>query len=314
MKVQKYCLIIDQMHHEIVPMLEKIGYVAHYKPEISREEIIKIIGKYTGLIVRSKIQVDSEILEAAKNLKFIARAGAGLDQIDLEEVHERNIFILNAPEGNRDAVAEHTLGLILSLTNKISLGNSQIKQGIWNRTSNRGIELMGKTVSLIGYGNMGQAVAKRVVLFGCKVLAFDRYKSGFTSEFVVESKMEQIFAETDILSLHIPLTPETREMVNDQYFRQFKKAIYIINTARGEILKLDALKRAIEEGKVLGAGLDVLENERISPELISQDSTLDFLIKSEKVIFTPHVAGWSVESYLKINHVLVSKIAVLKLS
>jgi D-3-phosphoglycerate dehydrogenase / 2-oxoglutarate reductase len=314
MKVHRLCLIIDQMHPSIVPMLEKIGYTGHYHPDISRKQILNVLENYTGLIVRSKIHIDKEILEKGQKLKFIARAGAGLDLMDLEEIEKKNIKILNAPEANRDAVAEHTLGLLLNLTNKISLGDSQIKTGIWNRVINRGIEIKGKTISIIGYGNMGQAVAQRLSSFGCKVLAFDKYKSGFSDQFAIEANMEQIFEETDVLSLHIPLTPETRELINNSYLFKFKKPIFIINTARGEVLSLEALQTAIEEKRVLGAGLDVLENEKITSEFILKNAELRYLINSGKVIFTPHVAGWSVESYLKINEVLVSKILELKLS
>lgn len=303
------CLIVDEMHPGITSMLESIGYAADYFPKIKKEEVIEIIPQYQGLIVRSKLIINKKLLEAATNLRFIGRAGAGLDQIDVEEVQKRNIKIFNAPEGNRDAVAEHAVGLILCLLNKIHSGDKQVRSGIWNRNENRGGELMNKTVSIIGYGYMGQAFAKRLSAFGCKVLAFDKYKSNISDGFVEEAAMEQIFNDTDILSLHIPLTPETRGFIDINFLKKFKKPIHLINTARGEILTIKTLKEGLEQGLLLGAGLDVLENEKITPDSALHNENLHYLFSSENVVFTPHVAGWSQESYIKINEVLVSKIA-----
>jgi len=301
------------MHPSIVPMLESIGYSADYVPKITKQEVLQIIHKYDGLIVRSKLTINKEILDSAKNLRFIARAGAGLDQIDTEEVAKRHIRIFNAPEGNRDAVAEHAMGLILCLLNKIHSGDREIRAGQWRRNENRGGELMGKTVSLIGFGFMGQALAKRLSVFGCMILAYDKYKSTFSNGYVEEASMDRIFEQTDILSLHIPLTHETRKLVDIEFLKKFKKPIYLLNTARGEIVPFNALKEGLEKGLLLGAGLDVLENEKISQELIDSDENIKYLFQSDKVVFTPHVAGWSVESYAKINEVLISKIASLPL-
>lgn len=307
MATPKKCLIVDQMHPSIIPMLEALNYEVHYLPDITIAEVRNSIRDYTGLVVRSKLTINKELLEGAEKLKFIARAGAGLDQIDVEGVESLGVKIFNAPEGNRDAVAEHTLGLILGLLNKINSADKQIREGIWNRSYNRGVELMGKTVSLIGYGHMGQAVAKRLKSFQCEVLAFDKFKSGYSDDYATEVPMSRIFDETDILSLHIPLNVYSRALVDQEFINNFKKSIFIINTARGEVLKLDALIDGLESGKIKGAGLDVLENEKITPESLGNPQ-LDYLFKSEKVILTPHVAGWSEESYIKINEVLVEKI------
>ncbi|MDQ3395313.1 MAG: phosphoglycerate dehydrogenase [Bacteroidota bacterium] len=313
MQISGRCLIVDEMHPSIIPLLNSIGYSGDYFPKITKNEVLQIIHEYDGLVVRSKLVINKDILGPAKKLKFIARAGAGLDQIDIEEVDKRNILLFNAPEGNRDAVAEHTVGLILCLLNKIHSGDKEIKSGIWRRNENRGHELNVKTVSIIGFGYMGQAFAKRLSVFGCKILAYDKYKSTFADSFVLEAGMEQIYEETDILSLHIPLTPETRGLVNAQFLQRFKKPIFLINTARGEIVPFQALKEGLMTGRLFGAGLDVLENEKITPELIQQDENLQYILSSDKVVMTPHVAGWSQESYIKINEVLVSKIAAAAL-
>jgi D-3-phosphoglycerate dehydrogenase / 2-oxoglutarate reductase len=303
-------LIVDEMHESIVPMLEEIGVEGVYKPTITRKEVLKEINDYTGLIVRSKINVDKEILESAINLKIIARAGAGLDLLDIEEINNRGIYIINAPEGNQDALAEHAIGMLLSLFNKINQGDQQIRNYIWDREGNRGIELMGKTVCLIGYGYMGQAFAQRLSSFGCNILAYDKYKKNFANQFVQEVSLEELFEKCDILSLHIPLNYETRGLVNKDFINRFKKNIFIINTSRGPVLKNEHLNDLLESGKVLGAALDVIENEKLHSLSPEEKREFERLIKFKNVILTPHIAGWSVESYIKINQVLVNKLFV----
>jgi len=309
----KKVIITDTMHHSIIEMFQDIGFDVNYKPEIVRDEIIKLLPEYDGLVIRSKTRIDKELLNAGCKLRFIARAGAGLDEIDLEEVEKRGIEILNAPEGNRDAVAEHTIGLILALLNNFRKGNSQIRNYIWDREGNRGRELSHSTVGIIGYGYMGSAVAKRLHPFGCRILAYDKYKIGFDNDIVEEVSLYQIFEHSDILSLHIPLTPETKGMINDAFIKRFKKPVYIINTARGEILVLKDLLKNMQEGKVLGAGLDVLENEKLQNLTSEEKQIMEGLFTMENTFFTPHVAGWSHESYIKINETLANKIKVLNL-
>lgn len=301
-------LIADEMHLSLLPMLQEEGLLFDYQPLISRKEILDVINNYEGLIIRSKTKVDVEFLDAATNLKFIARAGAGLDLIDIEETQRRNIEIFAANEGNRVAVAEHVIGMLLCLLNNIRIADAQVRQGVWLREENRGYELMGKTVAIIGYGNNGMATAERLKGFGCKVLAFDKFKSSFSDEFAAESSMEQVFEEADIVSLHIPLTDETHKMVNEAYFSRFKKNIYFINAARGEIVELADLAKCIESGKVRGACLDVLENEKLNKLTAEQKTTFDYLSKSDRVILTPHIAGWTHESYVRINEVMLQKI------
>jgi D-3-phosphoglycerate dehydrogenase len=249
-------------------------------------------------------------LDCATNLQFIARAGAGLDQIDLVEVRQRNITLLNAPEGNRYAVAEHTLAMLLSLLNNLRRGDAEVRNKIWNREGNRGTELYQKTVGIIGYGNMGSAVAKCLSGFGCRILAYDKYHPTLQDNFAESVDLETIFADTDILSLHIPLTHETYNLLNNSYLAKFKKPIYIINTARGEIINLADLVENLENGKVKGACLDVLENEKLANLSSNQQATFDKLVNLQQVIFSPHVAGWTHESYIRINEVLVEKIAI----
>jgi D-3-phosphoglycerate dehydrogenase / 2-oxoglutarate reductase len=309
--MSRKCLIIDSMHPSLFSMLEEIGWEPHYYPEISFEEIQRIHASYDGLIVRSKTTINRELLGHTPTLRFVGRAGAGVDNLDIEYLEEKNIQILHAAEGNRDAVGEFTVGILLSLMRNIPRADKQVREYVWEREANRGEELSGKTIGVIGYGNMGQAFVKRLSGFGCKVLAYDKYKTGFGSPGCTEVTLDTIYRETDILSLHIPLTQETKGMVNLEYLNRFEKNIIVVNTARGEIIYLNELNKALESGKVRGAALDVLENEklnRLSPE---QKQAVESLKGKSNVIFTPHIAGWTYESHVKINVALVEKIRML---
>ncbi|MFA0960701.1 2-hydroxyacid dehydrogenase [Roseivirga sp. BDSF3-8] len=302
------CLIIDRMHESLMPMLEEAGIKPDYRPDIKREEILNIADRYEGMVVRSKTPLNEELISRAEKLKFIARAGAGLDQIDVEVVRKRNIYLVNAPEGNRDALAEHGVGMLLALFNNLLRADREVRNKVWDREGNRGIELMGKTIGLIGCGYMGQAFAKRLSGFGCKVLGYDKYKKGFSDDFVIEATLDELFRETDILSLHVPLTSETKAWINEEFLSKFKKAIFLLNTSRGEIVPLRALRAALESGKVKGAALDVLENEKLKTLTDRQIQDFEYLVASDQVIFSPHVAGWTHESYVKINETLVNKL------
>jgi D-3-phosphoglycerate dehydrogenase len=304
-------LIADEIHLSLLPMLQNLGYQTEYQPKITRKEICESITNYVGLIIRSKTFVDAELLVNAHQLKFIGRAGAGLDLIDIDIVKAKNIALFSANEGNRVAVAEHVLGMVLCLMNNILIADCEIRKGFWQREKNRGVELMGKTVGIIGYGNNGSETAKRFKAFGCKVLAFDKYKTDFSDEFVEESSMENIFENAYVLSLHIPLTNETNSLVNNSFFSNFKNDIFFINASRGEVVSLSDLAENIEKGKVKGACLDVLENEKIQNLSVEQKIVFDKLVSSNRVIFTPHIAGWTLESYKKINEVLIGKISKL---
>ena len=313
----KTCLIIDKMHGSIVPLLAQIGYRGDYQPTITRAEVLATIADYDGLIVRSKMAIDRELIDQAQNLKFVGRAGAGLDQLDLVALEERGIAVLNAPEGNRDALAEHAVGMLLTLLNKIHLADRQIRAGFWDREAHRGTELMGKTVGLIGYGYMGQAFARRLCGFGVTVLAYDKYRQNYGDDYAQEATMEDLYEQTDVLSLHVPLTEETQNLVDKTYLERFRKNLFLINTARGQIITFDTLVAALRSGKLRGAALDVLENEKLAQLNDQQrpffhELTHDELI-ADRIVFTPHVAGWTYESYEKINQVLVDKIKKLNL-
>lgn len=309
----KKILIVDEMHPSLLPMLQEIGFQADYQPKITKEEVLESIGQYEGIVVRGKLKIDKPFLEKAQRLRFIARAGAGLDQIDIEETQKRNIALLNAPEGNRDAVAEHCVGMLLCLFNKINLADKQVRNWVWDREGNRGIELMGKTVGIMGYGNMGRAFAQRLVGFGCRVLAYDLCDEKVTDNFVIKSSLAQIQAQADIFSLHIPLTPENKQIFTATFFDNFQKNIFIINTARGELLDLQVIKEMLRSGKIRGACLDVLENEKLASMTETQKEAFEVLKTMDNILFTPHVAGWTVESYIRINEVLVEKIRHLDL-
>jgi D-3-phosphoglycerate dehydrogenase / 2-oxoglutarate reductase len=306
------CLVIDPMHESIFPLMKDIGWELDYQPLVTRDEIRRIHHHYEGLIVRSKTRIDEDLLGDAPRLRFIGRAGAGIDNVDVSYCNRKNIAVLHAAEGNRDAVGEFTIGLLLALLRNIPRSDQQVKNSIWEREGNRGEELMGKTVGVIGFGNMGQAFCKRLAGFGCKILAYDKYKKGFGSDLCAEVEMIEIFEQSDILSLHIPLTDETRSLLNEQYFARFRKNIIVLNTARGEIIPLSALVWGIESGKIRGAALDVLENERINNLKPEQQQYFNYLRGQSNVIFTPHIAGWTYESHLKINVALVEKIRTMR--
>ena len=301
------------MHDSLFTMLKDIGWESDYQPNITREEVRQRHDGYQGLIVRSKTTIDRELLGTNPTLKFIGRAGAGLDNLDLPYLLEKNIQVLHASEGNRDAVGEHAVGLLLGLIRNIPRADREVKNFVWAREANRGLELMGKTVGIIGYGNTGQAFARRLSGFGCNVLAYDKYKTNFSDAFCKEVELEKIFEEAEIVSLHIPLTDETRMLADINYFKQFKKPIILINTARGEIVSLGAVVKAFEEGLVRGAALDVLENEKLEKLTSEQREAFNSLRERSDVILTPHIAGWTFESHVKINVALVQKISALRL-
>lgn len=306
----KKILIIDDLHPAFAVKAKFLGYEVDDRPLITQAETLAIIKDYVGIAVRTKFRIDKELFDAAPNLKFVARAGAGLDNIDESIANERNIQLINAPEGNRDAVGEHAIGLLLSLMNNFRKADAEIRNGIWDREGNRGYELKGKTVGIIGYGFMGQKMAQKLAGFEVNVIAYDKYKTGFGNEFAREVSMEEIVKHSDVLSLHVPLTKETKQMVNDEYFYHFKKPIFFINTARGEIVNTSAVLTNIKKGKILGAGLDVLEAEKFP--ILGEQPWYDELKASGKVILTPHVAGWTFDSYRKISEVLGDKLAEMK--
>lgn len=280
---------------------------------LSKEEILNIINHYEGIEIRSRFAIDKKFLDQCDHLKFIARAGAGMENIDVNVANEKGIVCINAPEGNRDAVGEHAIGMLLMLLNHLKRADTEVRQGIWKREENRGTELHGKTIGIIGFGNMGSAFAEKLKGFGVTMLAYDKYitinKTDYS--YVRQSSLEKIFDETDILSLHVPLTAETKYLVDDHFLEQFRKPIYLINTARGKVVETTALVNQIKSGRVIGACLDVLEYEHLSFEQLAHSDlpeSFQYLVNSDKVMLSPHIAGWTNESNEKIASVLAEKI------
>jgi len=306
---KKSILIIDEVHHYLIDKLTEYGYSVEYQPNITREEISKIIHRYHGVIVRSKTPIDKELIDKASNLKFIGRYGAGMEGIAVDYAQKKHIVCLNAPEGNCNAVGEHTLGMLLALINNICISNWQIHNGQWKRNNNWGVELEGKTIGIYGYGHTGSQFAKKLQGFNMPVLAYDKYKTKFSNDYIFESSPEEIFEQADIISFHLPLTTETEHLVNASFLSKFKKPVILLNTSRGNIIDTKALVEAIRNKQIIGAGLDVLEVEKTTFEAISgQDATLSELLSFPNVIITPHIAGWTYQSYKKMAQVLFQKI------
>lgn len=303
-------IVIDKVNDILFEMLREKGFIVDDYRNIEPKDVEAKLTNYQGIVIRSKIKLTAEILSKLNNLKFIARVGAGMESIDKEFAIKNGICLINSPEGNRDSVGEHTVGLILSLLHKINIANTQAKQSIWNREANKCTELMGKTVGIIGYGNMGSATARRLSGFDVNVISYDKYKTNYSDGFTQEVDMNQIFEKTDILSLHVPLQDDTLYLVDYQYLSKFKKPIYLINTARGKVVKTADLIQKINEGKLLGAGLDVLEYEDISFNKlnIEQNEVLQKIQNLPNVILTPHIAGLSFESSVKLAKVTAQKI------
>jgi D-3-phosphoglycerate dehydrogenase len=302
---------VDDLHPAFKIAAEQIGFEVDDQPFIKKEKVLEILKDYEGLAIRTKFRVDKEVFDVAPNLKFVARAGAGMDNIEVAYADEKNIQLINAPEGNADAVGEHCVGLLLSLMNNFRKADTEIRNGIWEREGNRGYELKGKTIGIIGYGNNGSSFAKKLKGFEAIVLAYDKYKTRFTDDFATEASMEEIVKYSDVLSFHIPLTRETKQLVNDEYLSHFRRPIFFINASRGEIVNTQSVLKGIKENRILGAGLDVLEKEKF-PVLADADFYQD-LIKEDKVLLTPHIGGWTFDSYRKISEVLAEKLKNLEI-
>jgi D-3-phosphoglycerate dehydrogenase len=304
-------LHLDNNHPILIETLANAGFENEENYTASKTEVEKIINGYDGIVIRSRFNIDKQFLDAAKNLKFIARVGAGLESIDIDYAEKLGIELFSAPEGNRNAVGEHALGMLLSLFNKINSANREVKNGQWNRESNRGTELDGKTVGLIGYGNMGKAFAKKLRGFDCEVLCYD-IKDGVEDANAKQVTLETLQEKVDVLSLHTPWTPLTDKMVNANFIHSFAKPFWFINTARGKSVVTADLVEALKTGKILGAGLDVLEFEKLSFESLFDSNTipeaLTELFAMDNVLLTPHIAGWTVESKRRLAEVIAEKI------
>ncbi len=301
-------LQLDKNHPLIAEQLSAKGFLLDDDFTSGYAEVLDKIPGYGGLIIRSRIPLDRNFLTKAKNLKFIARVGAGMENIDVSAAEEFGITLINSPEGNRDAVAEHVLGMLLLLTNRLLISSAEVKNGIWKREENRGDELWGKTFGIIGYGNMGKSVAKRLSGFGVNVVFHD-IKPNLGDEYARQVTLSQLMDEAEIVSLHIPLTSETRYLIDEAFVSGMKHDFYLINTSRGKNVKTKALVEGLKSGKVKGAALDVLEFEKASFEhLEMENDDLNFLLNSDKAIITPHIAGWTHQSKKKLAQVIVDKI------
>ena len=301
-------LFIDTVHPLLWEELTKNGYECIEGYDLPKKQIQQIIPDFHGIIIRSRFKIDSTFLDACNNLKFIARSGSGLENINVQYAEQKGIKCFNAAEGNAQAVAEHALGMLLSLFNNLNKADAEIRSGIWKREENRGHELSGKTIGIIGYGNNGSAFAKVLQGFGCTVLAYDKYLESFNTNWAEQVELQVIFQKADVLSLHIPLTEETTFLFNDDYLGNFKKPIYLINTSRGKCVDTKTILRGLKNKKISGACLDVFDFEKTSFEQIEKSEALKELISVEKVILSAHIAGWTFESYEKLSKILLSKI------
>lgn len=304
-------LITGNAHPYLMDTLKEKGYEVIFDPKISYRDMMQMIDQIEGIVATTRIHIDRDAIDKAKKLKWIGRLGSGMDQIDVPYAELHGIRCVNSPEGNRNAVAEHVLSLILCLMNRVSISHEEIKHGEWKREANRGEELCGKTVGIIGYGNTGSSVAKVMAGLGVQVLAYDKYKSGFSLDYIKQSSLDELMKKADVITFHVPLTEETFHYADDNFFNSLGKKVYFINASRGKVLDTNALIRALDAGLIKAAALDVLENEHLDTYSVEEKNRLDNLLSRPEVILTSHIAGYSHESFLRMPQILLKKLHIV---